>query len=813
MKSLRLASLLAFGFTLGALLGRRWKGDVADNVLSIIALLTISLLLTTFGPLLWERRWRLWEWWVSLGPKRPVAADAGQAGELPIQERRPSSLVALLKQPRVLRIPAWGPWEYVEISLDIPESWKGAVNSLTKRARELEARLVRWDESGRLPWALFLFSLGLYALTRLWQLDQFPIYFFSDEAIQPVLASDLIRNGFRNSQGLLFPSYFKNGSYWNLSLSVYVHALTVFLFGKSIEVTRATSALLTLSGSAAVALIMKWFFQARWWWIVVLFLTVTPAWFVHSRTAFEAAMMVSFYAWFLLCYLLYRYRSPNYLYPALVFGAAAFYTYAAGQAVMAFIGILLLVFDLRYHLRHWRSTIWGVGWLMLLLVPYARFRLTVPQGLESQLGSLHSYWFDPISLPEKLLRLLTTYLSGLDPRYWFLPNEQELIRHQMKGYSNLALGILPFFLIGLFVCLRRIRSSAHRLVLLVALAAPFGAALVDVGITRVLTFVIPANIFAALGFERVVQALRGALARRALGAASAMVLTIMGLYMLNDALVNGPTWYQSYGLYGMQWGAKQLFQEAIPEYMQAHPTERIYVTPVWANGTDVFLPFFDLPKRRVEIGNIDPYLQDEQSPDAGGIMVMTEEERDRAEASAKFKPLEIERTIKYPNGKDAFYFAKVAYVDNVDAIFVAERERRERMITDTALLNGDEIQVAHSPFDLGSVQNMFDGNLTSVARGAEANPLIVDVELPSARRVRTLALTFGQMDFRLLVQIYADDSQPPIQYTGEYRSLPGEPHVEIPLVNGPFSVKRIHLEIQNLKGGPAHIHVREIELR
>ena len=31
-----------------------------------------------------------------------------------------------------------------------------------------------------------------------------------------------------------------------------------------------------------------------------------PAWFLHSRTAFETVMMVGFYAVFVLAYLLYR---------------------------------------------------------------------------------------------------------------------------------------------------------------------------------------------------------------------------------------------------------------------------------------------------------------------------------------------------------------------------------------------------------------------------------------------------------------------------------------------------------------------------
>ncbi|MFN8499390.1 MAG: hypothetical protein U0641_16190, partial [Anaerolineae bacterium] len=70
------------------------------------------------------------------------------------------------------------------------------------------------------PWLLFGGALLVYAITRFVALPQFPIYFFTDEAIHPVLGTELIARGFRDAQGRLFPPYFQNGQYWNLSLSV-----------------------------------------------------------------------------------------------------------------------------------------------------------------------------------------------------------------------------------------------------------------------------------------------------------------------------------------------------------------------------------------------------------------------------------------------------------------------------------------------------------------------------------------------------------------------------------------------------------------
>src|SRR4051812_31280737 len=187
---------------------------------------------------------------------------------------------------------------------------------------------------------LLAFGLLIYSLTRFIGLTLFPIYFFCDEAIQTTLAADLIRNGFRDHLGTLLPPFFLNDQKWSLSLSVYIQLISVVLFGKSVFVTRATSVVVSILAAAAIALTLKLIFRSRSWWAGALMLAITPAWLLHSRTAFETVLMVSFYACFLCTYLLYRYHDPRYLYVALLFGAATFYSYTNGQGVMLVSGVL-----------------------------------------------------------------------------------------------------------------------------------------------------------------------------------------------------------------------------------------------------------------------------------------------------------------------------------------------------------------------------------------------------------------------------------------------------------------------------------------
>ena len=147
---------------------------------------------------------------------------------------------------------------------------------------------------------------------------------------------------------------------------MYLHAVTYVLFGKSVFITRATSALVSLLAVISVALIMKQVFKKRYWWVAPLFLSITPAWLLHSRTGFETVMTTAFYGCFLYFYLLYRTKDPRYLIHALVCGALTFYTYSNAQVIMAAAGLLLLISDLPYHLRQRprcsKRCPWGFSW-------------------------------------------------------------------------------------------------------------------------------------------------------------------------------------------------------------------------------------------------------------------------------------------------------------------------------------------------------------------------------------------------------------------------------------------------------------------
>lgn len=673
-----------------------------------------------------------------------------------------------------------------------------------------------------LEMALLLGALAIYAFTRLYALQDYPIYFFTDEAVHTVRAAELIRNGLRDPVTDEFlPTFLSNENY-DLSFSVYAQIIPYWLFGYSQTVTRGVSVLMTILGALAVGLTLRRVFNLHYGWVGILLLTITPAWFLHSRTAFETAMMTALYACFLYGYLRYRTGSPRWLYAALVAGALAFYTYTPGQLVVVLTGVLLLISDWRYHWRPENRTtvMWGAGLLLLLALPYVRFQMEHPNAGYAELRTRGAAWLKPeLDLGQRLFLLLGQYLQGLNPAYWYLENGTDLMRHRMLGYSHLGGWALPLMGVGLWRVVRNIRQGEYRALLLALLAAPAGAALAQVSVTRALPFIVPATLIAGLGLSYLLERLEKFNLRRAwITSASLLVLGGFSLWMLRDAVVNGPTWFTNYSMFGMQYGARQLFGEAVPRYLTANPTARLYVSPNWANGTNMLAQFF-YPKAdpaRFRIESL-AYFTDrpkfeELTPDT--TLVLLPEEYAAALQEPKFADIQIVDVLPYPNTAPGFYFLKMRYSDQAAAIFEAEAEARRQPVTDNVLIDGEPVTLIHSRTDFGNVQNWFDKDPFTLARGQEANPFLIDLQFATPRPVSKVTLTTGTMaSFVVIVEVFSAAEPEPAVYAQRFTNLPPDPTVEILLEGAPAEVTRVAISIKDEGAAdPVHIHVREVTL-
>lgn len=675
----------------------------------------------------------------------------------------------------------------------------------------------RWLSSVSMPSVLFGLAVLVYLATRLVGLERFPIYFFTDEAVHTILAEDLVANHFRFN-GVLLPTYFPLGASFGLnSLSVYLQVIPLLLFGKSVFVTRAVSVSVTLLGGVAVSLILKDFFKSRYWWSGILILSTTPTWFFHSRTAFENVELASFYALFLYFYLSYRLRSSKWVFLAIFSGALVFYSHGLGQFLMAITAVVLFLVDLPYHWSQRKMLAWGGLFAVLLALPYLRFSIASGGIFEEQMRMRGSYWLsNDLSLAQKLLQFAREYLSGLNPGYWFAADTpRDLIRHQMKGYGHLSIVTLPFLVSGLWLAIRNFRSPAYRTVLIAILASPFGAALAQVAILRVIWLVLPTAIVTTLGVNQFLCWLeKKRLSQSVLAISLFIILAGFNAFMWNDALKNGPSWYRDYSLYGLQYGARQVFGDAIPRILEANPAAQVVVTPTWANGTDNFVRFFLTPEQqsRTRLDSIEAYLYERLPVDENLYVILTKLEYESAIASPKFAKVNPVATLPYPDGTIGFYIVNLEYSVQADDIFAAEKLARSQPVESQVMVDGQLVRISYSQIDMGQPEAIFDGDTYTLMRGLEANPFMIDLEFPTGRTISLLSADFANMDFSLKAELFAQDGNS-VVYEETYRGLQGDPHVDLVLDRGPQLVTRLRLEVLSLNGGQQpHIHIREIKL-
>ena len=530
------------------------------------------------------------------------------------------------------------------------------------------------------------------------------------------------------------------------------------------------------------------------------------------------------YAAFIYYYLRYRTDDPRHLYAALALGSLAYYTYSPGRFVVVVTGFLLLLSDLRYHWEKKSIGFRGLALLGVFALPQIGFMRSHPDATFGQLRLLASYWAFDIPFLEKLWLYIQEYASGMDPRYWFFPtgtnpgswffiNPHDLARHRMGNLGHILFIMLPFAILGLVIALIRIRQPIYRILLISWLAAPTGAALADIGITRALVYVFPASLLIALGLNAVFVWIEQ---RRAMGNkiqyAAFGLFAIGNFALLATALTNGPTWESNYGLGGMQYGGRQVYA-AVQEYAERNPNTQIVISPIWANGTDILAKFFIPEDAAINFGlaSIDSYLNAfRPEVETNTILVMTPEEYDKALKSGKFSEIEVEQTLPYPDGRNGFYFMRVQYVDDIEAILESERMGRQELVESEVNFQGETILIKHSLLDMGIANHWFDGDEFSVARTLEANPLVIEASLPESQEISGITLVTGSSLVDVNLLLFQEPEGVPIAINFE-----GQGDVQNPAIRHDFETTAanfIRLEIRDLTQGEiGNVHLWEME--
>jgi hypothetical protein len=124
------------------------------------------------------------------------------------------------------------------------------------------------------------------------------------------------------------------------------------------------------------------------------------------------------------------------------------------------------------------------------------------------------------------------------------------------------------------------------------------------------------------------------------------------------------------------------------------------------------------------------------------------------------------------------------------------------------------LTVRHPLFDSGGVQHLFDGDVFTLVRGYDANPMLLELSFDAPRALHGVEITTGSMDFALTIRLFPTTGGQPVVYTETYTDQPMDPTVSLEFGGAPEQVTRLEIEIRHLgEPGPAKIHLREIQFR
>lgn len=346
---------------------------------------------------------------------------------------------------------------------------------------------------------LFILSLVIYLVTRIIKIEDFPPYFFCDEAMHGVKAEELAKNNLRDSKNQIFPLTINSTGYHNLGLFTQLNIPGIIMFGKKIWVVRITSVILSLFTCIFIALILRDIFKINFYWLSVLYISLLPLMFVFSRTGYEISTYLSFYAGCIYYYLLYRKRDVFFIYPAVLCAILAIYTSEKIWGIFIFLVPLLFLNDLFHHIKNYKHIIISLVIILISLVPLIKYDVENRKYIGNYLQGRGSFLYRDISNQDKLQILSNQFIQSVSPNYLFIDSPAPGFFFPFKNYAYFPFASLPFIVMGILYVLYHIKKTHFRILIITLLTSTIPAAITELQPPRIIILIIPLTCFFILG--------------------------------------------------------------------------------------------------------------------------------------------------------------------------------------------------------------------------------------------------------------------------------------------------------------------------
>ncbi|MBI4226313.1 glycosyltransferase family 39 protein [Candidatus Roizmanbacteria bacterium] len=423
-------------------------------------------------------------------------------------------------------------------------------------------------------------------LVRVWNIQNNPYGFFTDEASIGYNAYSLLKTG-KDEWGVRLPVLFKASGAYSNPVFIYSAIPIIFLFGLNEFSVRFTSVLYGILGIFALFLLTNLLFGKKIALFSALFLAISP-WHIHmSRIGFE---VISSVFWVLFSfYLLFKSKQNFAHYPlALVSLIITFLSYYPMRIYTPiFYSLFFLVYykDTFFWLKNkkfWFYNFAALGIFIVLLWPYLSDGSFFERWKQAKMGDI------------SIDKIVVGYLNHFSADFLFRKGDidffgQSVTRHSIRGTGELYWYQLPFIIIGIFTIFK-IKKKRREIFFffLFLLVYPLGSMFTSTApqATRSVIGVIPFQVLTGIGVSRFLDHFKNHYFRALLFAGSVFIISVSFIHFFN-LLRQYPNYSSDY--WGWQYGPREVVEYFLKEH---NNYDELYLTGYF-NAPYIFLKFYD----------------------------------------------------------------------------------------------------------------------------------------------------------------------------------------------------------------------------
>ncbi len=457
---------------------------------------------------------------------------------------------------------------------------------------------------------LFIFVAVLAAVLilsfTLVNLRGFPPYFFCDEAIHAIEARNILRSGL-DSRGRSWPIFFEGLGQYQLSLSVYLQIPFTAVFGVDEFAVRVRNLCLSVFALLWSIGISNRLFTSRANWSIFFISISSSFWFLHIRTGFESPVAVIFLLGAIYYYLKYLddYSKQSILI-SIFFLSLSFYSYLPARMWVGIVFLIGFFSNLKIHWKYKNTSILASIFLFIFLSPYLYFQIYNPKAPFFSLEPILRITITGKYYLTLFYKFLVHYSNGIDARFWFFwehtSNDGPQLRHVIPEMPLIPTGFVVFWITGLITLIWRFsKDNKSRFIVLTLILLPLSCAPFGVTNLRLLPIGCLYLIIIMIGISVIYERVKDRLLLKSTLLVSVVFIILRSLVGLSEAVQYPERLkYKDYGFYGLQSGARDVFQE-INNFLISNPDAIAILDYASFNGNQEMATFYIDTSRRQRV--------------------------------------------------------------------------------------------------------------------------------------------------------------------------------------------------------------------